>query len=276
MKVLTDVHTHSTFSHDGLSSLDEMFKQAHSLGVAFYGVSEHMDYDYCNDKGEFTQIHTDCDAYYHTARHLQEDYQGVMNVLVGAEFGYSGREVIQKLYVEHIEKYNPDFVVNSVHSMGNGMDEDYYFKKVFVKNGKVRDKEEVYTEYLKQIKKSLDAPYRYDIVAHVGYPARYGPYEDPKMHYDEYADLYDDILKTIIAKDKILEANSGGKDLTLAYKEVLQRYYQLGGRKVSFASDAHGTDRILRNREQVVEMLKEIGFTYITVPFKGEHIKVEI
>ena len=28
--------------------------------------------------------------------------------------------------------------------------------------------------------------------------------------------------------------------------------------------------------EQAVEALKQMGFTYITVPFKGEHIKVEL
>ena len=89
----------------------------------------------------------------------------------------------------------------------------------------------------------------------------------------------DDILKTIIAKDKILEVNSSTKQLPqlcMPDVNILQRYYDLGGRKVSFGSDAHFTSRILEKRKEIVEALKQMGFTYITVPFKGEHIKVEI
>ena len=60
------------------------------------------------------------------------------------------------------------------------------------------------------------------------------------------------------------------------FTDTSQRYYDLGGRKVSYGSDAHFTSRILDKREEICAALKKIGFTYITVPFKGEHIKVEI
>ena len=50
----------------------------------------------------------------------------------------------------------------------------------------------------------------------------------------------DEILQVIIQKDKILEVNSStkGMGLSVTSEEILQRYYQLGGRKISFASDA--------------------------------------
>ena len=64
--------------------------------------------------------------------------------------------------------------------------------------------------------------------------------------------------------------------LSIPDVNVLERYYELGGRKISFGSDTHFKERILDKRETIVEALKKIGFTYITVPFKGEHIKVEI
>ena len=44
--MLTDIHTHSAFSADGETALAEMLARARSLGVAYYGVSEHFDYDY--------------------------------------------------------------------------------------------------------------------------------------------------------------------------------------------------------------------------------------
>ena len=86
-------------------------------------------------------------------------------------------------------------------------------------------------------------------------------------------------MKTVIAKDKILEVNSASKmreTMTLPSENILQRYYELGGRKISFGSDAHFKERVADKREEVVDMLKRIGFTHITVPFRGEHIKVEL
>jgi histidinol-phosphatase (PHP family) len=274
-KFLTDMHNHSTpASHDGRSTAAEMVERALELGVAFYGFSEHFDYDYDFDKIRAMNLHYICNGdegeYFHAARHVQEDYEGVMNVAVGAEFGYSEKAEVHGRYATTYEKYRPDFVINSVHS-DEGLD---YCCRVFT-----NEKKDVYRNYLRLIRKSLDAPYHYDIVGHIGYIARYVPYEDRSFSLEEFGEEIDDILKTIIAKDKILEVNSSTKQLPqlcMPDVNILQRYYDLGGRKVSFGSDAHFTSRILEKRKEIVEALKQMGFTYITVPFKGEHIKVEI
>ena len=81
----------------------------------------------------------------------------------------------------------------------------------------------------------------------------------------------------IIEKNKILEVNSSVKgQVFLPTAEIVQRYFKLGGRNISYASDAHGVERIGDKRKETVELLKEIGFTHITVPYKGEYIKLEI
>ena len=49
-KFLTDMHTHSTASHDGQNTPAEMLEKAQQIGVAFYGFSEHFDYDYDVEK----------------------------------------------------------------------------------------------------------------------------------------------------------------------------------------------------------------------------------
>ena len=279
-KFLTDIHNHSTFSFDGESSLSDMLAKAHALGVGFYGVSEHFDFDLCLQPHERSHD-TDEEAYFHTARHLQDDYAGCMNVLVGAEFGYSDDKKKQGRYLTLYEKYTPDFVVNSIHTL-HGL--DYYSQELFYKetaNGEkvLRDKREVYVEYCKAVERSLDAPYPYDIVGHFGYASRYYPSDNKAFTMAEIGDAIDAVLKKIIAKDKILEVNAsthGLEQICLPSEEILRRYYALGGRKVSYASDAHQTQSLLRSREQIVALLKEIGFTYVTVPCKGEHIKVEI
>lgn len=276
-KFITDVHTHSTYSFDGKTDLQDMLKTALAKGVAFYGVAEHFDYDAYLFRGAHWV--TDAEEYFHGARHLQEDYEGCMNVLIGAEMGYSPDNRVQAFYQGLQEKYHPDFVVNSVHALSGN---DYYHLSPFyMVNGKgeraLREKKEVYKEYLRLIRRSLDAPYSYDIVGHIGYLTRYAPYEDKEMKYADYTEEIDDILTTIIQKGKILELNtSRSNGIFLPSREFLERYFALGGRLISYASDAHIATSVANGREEAVALLKEIGFTYITVPCKGEYIKVEI
>lgn len=276
-KFLTDVHTHSTYSFDGKSSLADMLKTALGKGLAFYGVSEHFDYDVHLTTG--AECMTDAEEYFHGARHLQEDYEGCLNVLVGAEFGYSDDEKVRAFNLRIQEKYRPDFIVNSVHAL-HGI--DYYhlhpFYTVNEQGEKVlREKKEVYDEYLGLIRRSLDVPYSYDIIGHFGYLTRYAPYEDKRLTCAEFSAQIDDIFKAIIQKGKILELNtSRSNGIFLPSRELLERYYALGGRLISYGSDAHAVGSVANGREIAMAMLKEIGFTHITVPCKGEYIKVEI
>ena len=279
-KFLTDLHTHTTYSHDGENTPAEMLAAAQQAGLAFYGVSEHFDYDYdlslADEELRAAIQNSNPEEYFHALRHLQEDYEGVMNVAVGAEFGYSDKQEVQGRYALTYEKYRPDFVINSVHSIG-GVDFAYVY---YEKDAHLyKDKKEVLGRYFQLVRESLDAPYPYDIVGHIGYAARYVPFEDKTISLEDFGEQIDDILLTIIKKDKILEINTANKTLpnrTIPSRNIIERYFALGGRKVSFGSDAHFVERIADKREEVVEMLKEIGFTYITIPFRGEHIKVVI
>ncbi len=276
-KFLTDVHTHSQFSFDGRAPLADMLACALEKGIAFYGVSEHFDYDAYLLRG--ANWGTDGADYFHDARHLQEDYEGCMNVLIGAEFGYSDDTRVQAFYQSVCAKYAPDFVVNSVHALTG---DDYYHQKPFYRvdekgTSVLREKKEVYREYLQLVKRSLHAPYPYDIVGHIGYVTRYAPYADTRIAYADYAEELEEILQTIIARGKIIELNaSGGKGGFLPSEEIVKRYFALGGRNVSYASDAHDTDGIAKERACATAFLRAVGFTHVTVPCKGEFIKVEI
>ncbi len=275
MKFLTDMHTHTyPASHDGKNSIKEMLAAAQRKGIGFFGLSNHFDYDYdfalMTEEEKRLVRNGDEEEYFHDARHLQEDYEGVMNVVVGAEFGFSKSADVGGRYAMTYEKYRPDYVINSVHG---ALGEDF---ARFTFRG---SEEETYTKYLQLVRASLDAPYPYDIVGHIEYIVRYVPFESRVISAEKYAALMDDILLTIIQKGKILEVNSATKKLAriaLPNEGILRRYYELGGRAVSYGSDAHSVDRIGDKREEIVALLKEIGFTYLTVPFRGEYIKVEL
>lgn len=273
-KWITDMHTHTTFSHDGKDPMEKMLRSAQEKGVAFYGVSEHFDYDYdlslMTAEEARSVRNADPEEYFHHGRHCQEDYEGVMNVCIGAEFGYSEDPAVQARYLETYKKYAPDYVINSVHG-DKGRD---FARFVFTES-----KEYTYKRYLQLVRQSLDVEYPYDIVGHIGYIARYVPYADGSLSLAEFGAELDDIFKTIIAKDKILEVNTANKNLpnrTLPSLDLVERYYALGGRKISFGSDAHFAERIADKREETAAALKKIGFEYVTVPCRGEHIKVRL
>jgi histidinol-phosphatase (PHP family) len=274
MGLLTDVHTHTTFSTDGQSDIFSMLAEAKKQGLSYWGISEHFDYDYFVDGVLFSGMppaFTDAERYFATARRLQETCKDV-HILVGGEFGFTRNSRVDRYYRSLIARFSPDFVVNSVHTNGKF---DYYESAAFGN----KTKEENYADYLRLVRASLDADYDYDIVGHITYPIRWAPYARKEMPYVDYADLFDDILRTIIQKGKILEVNSSVKGLPspcLPYRDILERYYALGGRKVSFASDAHGVNRLAENRAQVIALLKEIGFSYITVPCRKREIQIEL
>ena len=279
--ILTDVHTHTKFSPDGRSDIGDMLKAALKKGAASYGISEHFDYDYKVDRiafyGGAEASYTDAEAYFSRAREWKRQYEGKMEVLVGGEFGYTDNPAAAPLYRALIEAYSPDFIVNSVHT--NGV-LDYSDPEVFLDgNGKLKDKREIYSQYLARVKHSVEAPYDYDIIGHFTYCMRCAPYEDKRLRYADYPTEIDAILKRIIERGKILEVNSssyGAPCDFLPDEDILGRYYELGGRRVSFASDAHDVSRVLDKREKVVAALKKIGFSCVTVPRRGEYISVEL
>lgn len=274
--ILTDVHTHSTFSLDGISTLEDMVAEAHKKKIVYYGVSEHFDRDYAalglkihGEKPPFI----DADAYFSAARRLQQEYTGKgLRMLVGGEYGFCNHPRCFEEYERLNRRYSPDFVVNSVHTTDGA---DCYFPDYF----KGKSKEYAYSRYLETILESIDAPYSYDIIAHIGYVSRNAPYADKKLRYGEFDKIIDEILKKIVAKGKILEVNSssrGAGSEFLPDSDILTRYYELGGRRVSFASDAHNTLRIAEKRELVAAALKRIGFTFLTVPDCGNYLQIEL
>ena len=72
----------------------------------------------------------------------------------------------------------------------------------------------------------------FNVLGHLDYIVRYGPYEDKTVDHQKYQDIIDEIFKTLIQKGKGIEVNTSGyRDLkTCGFPnfEQVQRYYDLG------------------------------------------------
>lgn len=256
-----DTHVHTRNSHDGKLPIAKIVDLAKQQGLCYLSTTDHLDYDfeYGKNRAPISWPPLDLDAYYNewkiAKQTLDNDKNNTLNLCFGIEASYDKSKKAQKKYIETIEKYPFDVVINSVHCVDGY---DVYFKMAFL----FKSKKRMYTRYLETILESLDAPYPYDVVAHIGYIAHGAPYRNKTLKYSEFPDKIDAVLKKIIEKGKAMEINFHHE--MNPPRDIIERYFELGGRKISYGSDAHRGD-ICKNFDEVCAMLKEIGFTHFCV-----------
>lgn len=263
---MIDLHTHTTFSYDGSGAYEEMVKQAYENKLNIFGTSEHYDFD--TTLYDFDTPMPNVDAYLKAFEKAKQQYSD-FKLLFGIELGFDYHNEVKEKYKEIVQKYPFDFIINSVH-LTDG--KECYFLDYFEN----KTKKVAYENYLKNVLLSVDAPYDYQVIGHIGYVCRNAPFDKPALTLGEFGDLIDEILKKIISKGKAIELNTSSKtagSITLPNEEILKRYFELGGEFITFGSDAHNTNRLAENYEKAKELAKSIGFKYFCY-FENREMKV--
>lgn len=261
---LFDSHVHTINSPDGHDTIVSLLEDAKNRNFYYLATTDHLDLDLKVCKENKTPVawnHIDLDKYYSEWKEAAKD-AGDVKFRFGIEVGYD--KGANEAYIETFKKYPFDVVINSVHFVDHW---DVYFLNPFI----FKSKKRIYRHYLEKILESLDAPYQYDIVGHIGYVTRNAPYKDKSLRLADFEDLINAILKKIIEKDKALEINTHHG--ILPTEEILQRYYDLGGRRISFGSDTHRFE-LGKDLDVVMALAKKIGFTHFSV--YTNHIPEEI
>lgn len=266
--IISDFHTHTVFSPDSEQNIEELILYAGKTGIKYLAITDHFD----NGSVYVPQNkQLDIKKYFDTVSSYKRFAQkNNVDLAVGIEMGFTPQNNIQNADI--INTYDFDYVINSVHEV-KGL--DCYFKEYH--EGK--DRYTSYYEYFKTVSESIDAPYYYSTIGHLGYVIRKSPYTLKEYKYSEFNDILDEILIKIIKKEKILEVNTsthGLEDKVIPSYEVIKRYYELGGRLITFGSDAHSILRLGEKSSYVSDMLKEIGFKNLTLVKNRRHYEVEI
>ncbi len=251
---MIDLHIHTKFSPDGHSEMEEYIKRAIELNMPAIGFSEHVDYDYLHSPLEMDT--TDYEAFTKRFFELKEKYKGKIKLLFGAETGYS--IPAENDIKEFLERYPFDYDIISTHIV---YDEDPWLQPYFI--GKTPH--EAYTRYLECVLDAVKSPLNYQTVAHFGYVLRQAPYKERELDFATYGDYLDEILSTIVKKDKALELNTktGGLGAFQPDLNIVKRYIELGGKNFTFGSDAHEATRLAENYKVVADTLKSLGIKYI-------------
>lgn len=252
---INDYHIHSEFSGDSKQDLREIFEKAISLGLEDIAITDHLEYDI---EGMTDNWILDLDKYVQTILNYQREYKGKLDIKLGVEIGIQPHT---REYLEaQVNKYPFDFVIASTHAINR-------YDLACGELQKIKNKEQLQRYYFETILNNVKNYNNFSVYGHLDFITRYGGEKYRGLEYKKNADLIDEILKILISKGKGIEINTSGyrykEDRFYPCKDIVKRYYELGGEIFTIGSDSHIKDHLAMDFNIVYEFLKSIGINYI-------------
>ena len=270
--ILTDSHLHTAFSSDSGTPMESMVCRAIELGLTTICFTEHYDPDFPEIPSGL-DFSLDFDAYQKECCRLQEKYEDSIEILHGIELGIQPHlgEELHRFYDRYGSRF--DFIIGSCHLVER-MDPYYpeFSERYSPKEGMRR--------YFETTYENLTCYEHFQAAGHLDYVARY--IKDPALtfSYEDYADILDAILLFIIEKNKALEINTAGLKAGLPWPnphmDILKRYRDLGGTKITIGSDGHIPEHMAYDFDRLPGILKEAGFDHYELYRGQKAFEVEI
>ena len=258
--IVTDCHLHSDFSTDGSSSMEEEVNHAIKIGLKTICFTEHNDYG-TNPDGSFV---VDTPSYRKEFGKLKDEYSGRIELLYGIEAGLQPDKEIFSFFKDYLSSEPFDFIIGSSHVVKN---KDPYFPVFFDDYDSDDDAYRAYFE--EELENSELYDIMYDSYGHLDYIVRYGKTRNSSFTYEKFADVLDQLLKSIIDHSRCIEINSAGyrKDMGMPnpHTDILKRYHDLGGLPPTVGSDAHNTNDMAADFDMVEAALKAAGFSSYSI-----------
>ncbi len=252
-----DCHIHSTYSHDGTQSPEDILETAKRIGLAGFAITDHDD---CGDR-------TYRDSPEALARSAEfccsVGFSGKPFALAGVEIGDGMKtiESVEKL----ISEVGYDIIGGSAHYNPYPGYTDYAMSRIDFSKFTQTQIDDYIDGYFRAVSATIDyVPC--DVVCHLTSHLRY-----IKVRYGREVDMnrympqIESILRRTIDMNLCLEVNTSSLhsdygDEMCPDEDILRLYYSMGGRKLTLGSDAHKSDRIGYGFKETWEKLRKIGF----------------
>ncbi|HHX11212.1 MAG TPA: histidinol-phosphatase HisJ family protein [Clostridiales bacterium] len=261
-----DYHVHSSFSSDSKAPMEQTIEMAISKGLERICFTDHMDLYYPKVEGGYDFIF-DLEDYINKLDTLKLKYHDKIKIMTGIELGLQAH--IKKELYSLSQSKSFDFIIGSTHVIDNM---DPYYPDYWVDKTVNEGIKRYYETILSNCQEMAEC---FDVYGHIDYIIRYIPKHmkenlpQAEYSYESFADVIDEILKTIISMGKGIEINTSGFKYGLGRphpeEAILNRYYELGGEIITIGSDAHISDHIAYDFSKAEVILKETGFKYYTV-----------
>lgn len=263
--MLSNLHTHSVFC-DGKNTLEEIVLEAIGKGFCSIGFSGHgytaFDLRYCMQ---------DTDGYMCEINRLKKKYNKEIEIYLGVEE--------DAFYPVKREDF--DYIIGSSHYfLVDGqyypIDSSYdYFKKclpLFESNPALMA-HAYYKPFCEYILKRKP-----DVVGHFDLITKFDELDDSLfLENQEYNKIAEEYMLYAAKSGCLFEVNTGAisrgfRTTPYPYNNLLQ-ILRKNGNGVVLSSDSHEASTLSYGFEEAKKLLKDIGFNYTYILYKGEFIK---
>jgi histidinol-phosphatase (PHP family) len=221
-----------------------MCRKARKIRINEIGFSEHIDFD----PQDWGHGHFDYERYTSDIDRVRERFGDTLIIKKGIEVDY------QNWFEDDIRNWlndkEFDFVIGSIHYL----DRQYITDKLVAEKGL----QELYDLYFIEVNNSITSGL-FEIVGHLDLPLRYTYRNQETFDQITYWENMQATLNKIIETDTCLEINTKGLRescrSTYPSQDVLDTFFEQGGRLISVGSDAHSTSKIGMGVKEVLTSL---------------------
>ncbi len=253
-----DYHMHSHNSGDSKAPMEAMIEASIKKGLKEICFTEHMDMDYppLPDLPKDPFI-LDISSYKKELSEYRDKYSDKISIKYGIEVGMQTQ--IADDNTRLIAENDFDFVIASIHLVDR---KDPFYPDFWSADSV----ENIYRRFFSQTLENIKLFKDFDVLGHLDYISRYAPKGDTTYSYERFKDQIDEILLYLIENGKGLDVNSK----VLGYSDTLdpnpcpaalRRFYELGGRVITFGSDAHKPESVGAGFDKIRKIALDAGFT---------------
>lgn len=259
-----DYHFHTESSPDSVEPLSAQIEAAHGQGMDEICVTDHWDLVDQEDP----MMAPDVQSWKKLALEQTLPQGFILRFGIEVGEGFANLEATEQVLAAH--PY--DFVLGSVHSVGvkegdvvagpngeavnQGRGKGIYGG--LAQCATPEDFQEFFKDYFDTLLIQSQQTY-FDSLGHIIYPFRYLP-PNTAIKMEDYSDEIAQVLKNIIANDKVFELNTTRGRTVDVWKDILLRYRDLGGSLVTIGSDAHKKPDMSLGMKEAVALLKSLDF----------------
>lgn len=266
--MIPDYHIHTGFCGHAEGDPRDVVERAIALGMPEVGFSDHLPlppgFPPARQYADLAMARDDLDRYVSVVHDLAREYRHDIRVLCGVEADYI--ETALEHTAALVDGYRFDYVIGSVHFLGDGLAYDH---------GSVRDRladygvDRVYLESLALVARAV-ATGLFQVIGHLDLAKKFGHRPVDREAVDEAAAA---ALRAIAAADVALELNTAGwrKPVGEAYPAPdLLAAAAAHGIRLTFGSDAHRPEEVGAGFDRAVRLARECGYERVSSPVGGE------
>lgn len=258
-----DMHIHSVFSPDAVSTAGEYAALIDRGVAAAAGFAEHL--DFLPECGAYGFL--DYSSYIGS---INEYKQMGYDFYAGAEVDYA--KSVEDEITGFLSRQRFDFTICSVHMINGISISDGRNTAVFLDPDAGMD---ILEKYYYEVSAGLKVS-QFDAVGHIGIYGRYlePGFFDAMSYKNKLNEMNNELARECARSGKIIEVNSSGLfspcKSTIPSADFLKSYFEYGGIKVCMGSDSHVSHNLARGFDTVISILKAIGFHREYLPWDPE------